>query len=526
MTKHRIFISSVQKELAEERQAICDFVRGDPLLRRFFDVWLFEDQPATDRRADDLYLAQVALCDLYIGLYGRQYGAEDAQGLSPTEREFDHASAKGKPRLIFVKGADDKDRQPKMAALIRKAGTQLIRRRFAGVADLTTAVYASLVEHLERTGDLRTKPFDAAVCPDATLADISRERLTEFLSVAKTERGYALGPKTSTPKALAHLNLLDGDRPSHAAILLFGKKPQRFLMTSEVKCMHFHGTEVQKPIPSYHIYKGTLFELVDQASDFVMSKIDRAVIPQSNAVKSLIQYEIPYEAVREAIVNAVTHRDYTSNASVQVMLFADRIEVWNPGELPPTLTLEKLRKPHASIPHNPLIAEPMFLATYAEKAGSGILDMLARCHKAGLRGVEFREDGGQFVQTLWRPKRDRLHTLPPPSRSPRSGAGKRKAYDEAYEAHDEAHETHDEAHEPISWSERRIMETCLVSARCTPELLTALGYAARTGNFKRGLKRLIAMALLEMSMPGKPRSKNQKYRLTDKGRAWLAETKR
>ena len=112
MKKHTIFISSVQKELAEERRAIRDFVRGDPLLRRFFDVWLFEDQPATDRRANDLYLDQVAHCAIYIGLYGQQYGAEDAQGLSPTEREFDLATANGKPRLVFVKGADNVDRRP------------------------------------------------------------------------------------------------------------------------------------------------------------------------------------------------------------------------------------------------------------------------------------------------------------------------------------------------------------------------------------------------------------------------------
>ena len=90
---------------------------------------------------------------------------------------------------------------------------------------------------------------------------------------------------------------------------------------------------------------------------------------------------------------------------------------------------------------------------------------------------------------------------------------------------DKAHEAHDEAHESISWSERRIMETCLVSPRSAPELLTALGYAARTGNFKRGLKRLIVMELMEMSMPGKPRSKGQKYRLTAKGRAWRAASK-
>ena len=70
----RIFISSVQKELAEERRAVRDFVRGDALLRRFFDVFLFEDLPASDRRADDVYLDEVGRCPIYIGLFGQEYG--------------------------------------------------------------------------------------------------------------------------------------------------------------------------------------------------------------------------------------------------------------------------------------------------------------------------------------------------------------------------------------------------------------------------------------------------------------------
>ena len=85
------------------------------------------------------------------------------------------------------------------------------------------------------------------------------------------------------------------------------------------------------------------------------------------------------------------------------MLFADRLEVWNPGELPAPLTVAELWRPHASIPRNPLIAEPMFLSGYAEKAGSGTLDMIARCRDAGLPASVFWQDGGQFVQVLQRP---------------------------------------------------------------------------------------------------------------------------
>ena len=110
-----VFISSVQKELAEERRALKDYIEGDALLRRFFDVFLFEDLPAADRRADDVYLDRVDHCGLYLGLFGDQYGYEDAEGLSPTEREFDRATEQGKTRLIYVKGADDKNRAPKDA---------------------------------------------------------------------------------------------------------------------------------------------------------------------------------------------------------------------------------------------------------------------------------------------------------------------------------------------------------------------------------------------------------------------------
>jgi predicted HTH transcriptional regulator len=211
-----------------------------------------------------------------------------------------------------------------------------------------------------------------------------------------------LPPGTSREKALAHLNLLDNGKPTHAAVLLFGREPQRFLPTSEVKCLHFHGTEVRKPIPSYHIFKGTVFELVDQAVDFVLSKINRNIGTREHSVQAPSAYELPREAVAEAIVNAVAHRDYTSNASVQVMLFADRLEVWNPGELPPSLTPERLREPHTSIPHNPLIAEPLYLVRYIEKAGSGTLDMIERCREAGLPVPDFEERAGQFVTTIWR----------------------------------------------------------------------------------------------------------------------------
>ena len=135
MQPTRIFVSSVQKELAAERRAVRDFVQADALLRRFFSVFLFEDLPAGDQRADEVYLNEVDRCDVYVGLFGNDYGFEDAAGVSPTEHEFDRATAQGKPRLVYLKGAHDKARHAKMAALVRKAGDQRADEVYLGEVD-------------------------------------------------------------------------------------------------------------------------------------------------------------------------------------------------------------------------------------------------------------------------------------------------------------------------------------------------------------------------------------------------------
>ena len=339
----------------------------------------------------------------YIGLYGQQYGAEDAQGLSPTEREFDLATANGKPRLVFVKGVDDKGRHPKMDALIQKAGAQLIRRRFAGVANLTTAVYASLVEWLDRQGVIQDRPFEDRPVHGATLEDIDGNAVVSFIRRARSARQFPLAEGTPLTDVLTHLHLLMDGQVSNAVILLFGRDPQRFQPCAEIRCMHFHGTEIQRPVPFYRIFKGNLFEQVDQAVDFVLSKVNRSVGTRAESPRAPVRHELPEEVVAEAIVNAVAHRDYTSGAAVQVSVFADRVEVWNPGELLPPLTPESLRKPHRSVLRNPHIAEVLFLAHYIEKYGTGTLMMIRESVKHAL--PEPSLGGGQpgeFGVTIWR----------------------------------------------------------------------------------------------------------------------------
>jgi hypothetical protein len=237
-----------------------------------FRAFLFEDLPATDRRVNELYLDEVDKCDVYLGIFGTEYGAPEKTGLSPMEREFVRATEGEKCRLILVSSADDAARHPKMTSLIQKAEAQLVHRRFADISDLLAKVHASLVQYLDEIGKLSDVPFDAAACAGSSLKDISAEKVATFLRQAVHERRYPLPETTPVAKALAHLNLMAGKMPTHGAVLLFGHAPQRFMPSSEMKCLHFHGTEIAKPIPSYQIFKGTVFELVDSAVNFVITR--------------------------------------------------------------------------------------------------------------------------------------------------------------------------------------------------------------------------------------------------------------
>lgn len=404
MKRIRIFISSVQSEFTLERDMLSQYIRTDALLGKFFETFLFEDVPANEASPQQVYLSEVEMSDLYLGIYGNMYGYEDAEGVSPTEREYDRAAELHKTRLIFIKSLEEEKRHPKETALIQKVERDIVRKTFVDIEDLRTSVYASLVRYLEEKEYIRWQPFDAAFDTNATLDDLDEEKMHEFIVVARAKRNFPLPENSSPQKLLTHLSLMDEKgRISNSAVLLFGRRPQKFFLISEVKCVQFFGNVVEKPLPAYQICRGTLFEMIDQATAFVMDRVDLAVGTRSegNTASVPTDFELPPDAVKEAIVNAVCHRDYTSNGSVQVMLFRNRLEVWNPGQLPYGLTVQKLTIPHKSLPANPLIADPLFWMGYVDKIGTGTEDIITLCKEKGLKDPEYHQEE-DFRVVIWR----------------------------------------------------------------------------------------------------------------------------
>lgn len=487
MEKKKIFISSVQKEFSGERKALHEYICADPLLGKFFHPFLFEMLPAIDQRADSVYLKEVEQSDIYLGLFGKLYGFENSAGISPTELEFDHATHWHKTRLVFLSECPSEERHPKENKLIRKAQEVLVRKNFGNVEELKAAVYASLVRYLEEKEIIRTGPFDASLHPAVTLNEIDPEKLKSFVRLANTRRGFPLAETEPAEKILTHLNLYQNGRLTNAAILLFGKEPQRFFINSEVRCASFTGTIVEKPMPSYKVFKGTVFEMVDQALEFVLNKLNYRVGTRADSVSVPGSYEIPKEVVAEAIVNAIAHRDYTSNGSVQVMLFRDRLEIWNPGSLPLGWTTEKLKQLHSSVPANPLLAEPLYLSGYIERMGTGTLDMVQKSVAAGLAEPLFVQTE-DFKSILYRPDTDQVPTKYRPG---------------------------------IDQVTDQVKALILaIDNECSRSDLMYLLQLKHNPTFRKNyLNPALENVFIEMTQPDSPNSPTQKYRLTAKGKA-------
>ena len=120
MKKIKIFISSVLKELMNERLAVQETITENELLGRYFEVEMWEGFPPMAIPSREAYLEKLKECDIYIGLFGNEYGTPEEDGFSPTEREYRRAKADGKYILVFLKGKSDTERDDRLKELLKE----------------------------------------------------------------------------------------------------------------------------------------------------------------------------------------------------------------------------------------------------------------------------------------------------------------------------------------------------------------------------------------------------------------------
>lgn len=240
------------------------------------------------------------------------------------------------------------------------------------------------------------RTWDALPCHGFNLGEIDNKYVIDFLKRAQLK-------KLSIKPLLKNLVLLsDKMLPCNGAVLLFARNPQQYFPEAQAKCARFAGTTSVKFLDEQP-FEGNILSQMDKALAFVARNI-RQEIRITGKPEREIYPEYPDEAVREAIINALCHRDYAAVGTIQVRIYDDRLEVWNPGTLPPSLTIESLYREHPSLPRNPKIALAFYRARLIEHWGSGTLRMADACGRLGIK-LEFLSEPGFFMVRFVKPEK-------------------------------------------------------------------------------------------------------------------------
>lgn len=245
-------------------------------------------------------------------------------------------------------------------------------------------------EETKRLMEVTTgRTWDALPCPGLRVEDIDRKAIEGFL------RSSGQNIRTSTKGVVENLGLLTGEGLCNGAALLFAKNPQRFIPEAQVKCARFLGTTSVMFLDEQTL-DGNVLTQPDKAIAFVARNTQQGIRITGRAERETVP-EYPESAVREAIINAICHRDYAVTGTVQIRIYDDRLEVWNPGMLPPDLTVEALYREHPSRPRHPRLANVLHRAKIIEHFGTGTLRIVEACEQRGLPRPEFSSEMGSFI---------------------------------------------------------------------------------------------------------------------------------
>lgn len=245
-------------------------------------------------------------------------------------------------------------------------------------------------DETKRLMELTTgRTWDALPCPNLALGDIDRGLVESFLRRAEQDA------TASTESVLQNMNLLAGDEPCNAVALLFTQNPGRYIVDAQVMCARFLGTDSVQFLDE-RSFTGDVFSQLEETLAFVSRNTRQQPVITGRPEREVVP-EYPAEAVREAITNAICHRDYTMTGTVQVRIYDDRLEVWNPGMLPAGLSIEELYREHPSRPRNPRLAAAMHRARLIEHWGTGTLRIVRACESRGMPRPEFASAMGSFI---------------------------------------------------------------------------------------------------------------------------------
>ena len=426
-----------------------------------------------------------------------------------TQREIAQALSKFNP-VANVK--------PEYIDVPERPGDQLIAIHFEGwkwgqmpytyhgcpyykVESTTQVMPQEMYEERLRAAKPEVFAWERQVAEGITMTDLDEKRIYDAVRLG-VERGRmpATAQSESIDSLLGKWSLMRDGKVLHGAVALFGKHFGGFTQMG-LRLARFRGTDKNEFVDSGRA-DGNFFDLLDAGMAFLFKHLSQS--GKIVGFKKEEQLEIPAEALREALTNALCHRQLEKyNLTPSIAIYDDRVEIENPGRLPLALTPETIKSAHASYPYNPLIAEVLFKSSYLESWGSGVSRMVDACKAQGVAEPEYEENGG-FVKIVFRKavtkqglSRDQVGT--------KSGL----SWDQVG------------TKSGLSWDQVEFLLQRMINPVSSSELRTQMNIVNASKFKKKYLDPLMGIGIIKMTRPETPNSRLQQYVLTEQGKELL-----
>ena len=418
-----------------------------------------------------------------------------------TQREIAHEITKIEPAISLPIEIIDVPERPGFsvigihcdAARFGDAPYTYDGRAYYKVESTTVQMPRSMFEERLRRSNPSRFAWESQTNNNLHLADLDESRIRGAVMYG-IEKGRmpASSATESTWTLLDKFGMVENDNLKNAAAALFVKRPTaypQFLL----RMARFQGVEKNAFIDNMRV-KGNFFELLDAGMSFFFKHLS-----QSGVVVGLRReehLEIPVEALREALTNALCHRLLDSpSGSVGISIFDDRVEIENTGHLPNELTTETIKLPHRSYPQNPIIADALFMTAFLESWGTGVNRMVEACKAVGLPEPEYGTDGAFVWITFKRPSSNVSPVTNPVTDSVTNTV---------------TSSVTSSVTQSLSDKQKEVLAFCIVP-RSSREILNHIKVTYQYKNRIKFIISLIDIGLLERTIPDKPNDLRQKY---------------
>lgn len=244
--------------------------------------------------------------------------------------------------------------------------------------------------------------WDSYIEQNANLDELNPENISQFMDMVKRSGRHPVPENTPQLDFLQKLKLIVENKPTRASLLLFSDDPEKYFGSAFLKLGRFRSPTLIVDDREMH---GSLLRQLDGTMAWFRERLETEFVITGNPQREVI-WEYPLDSIREAVINLLCHRDYTSGAHSQIRLYDEHLEFWNAGSLPLGLTTEMLFKEHDSFPRNRRIAEAFFYMGLIERWGSGTTRIAKELQAYKHPLPKFKSEAGTFRLYFYRVNTD------------------------------------------------------------------------------------------------------------------------